>query len=128
MKCTDGRGGMSRQERAKQFMPFAALKGYEDALRRKEKVTVLKAQLCPERQEELDRILRQIRRNDMVTAVYFQEGEYVKLTGMVSRIDGTARILKIVDTKIDFEDLYEVEVQEVGREEFDRSCQKKSVK
>lgn len=122
MKCIDGRGGMSRQERAKQFMPFAALKGYEDALRKKEKVTVPKAQLCPERQEELDRILRQIRRNDMVTAVYFQEGEYVKLTGMVSRIDGTARILKIVDTKIDFEDLYEVEVQEVGRE-FDRSCQ-----
>ena len=71
MKCTDGRGGMSRQERAKQFMPFAALKGYEDALRKKEKVTVPKAQLCPERQEELDRILRQIRRNDMVTAVYF---------------------------------------------------------
>lgn len=58
----------------------------------------------------------------MVTAMYFQEGEYVRLTGMVSRIDGTARILKIVDTKIDFEDLYEVEVQEVGRE-FDRSCQ-----
>lgn len=122
MKCTDGRGGMSRQERAKQFMPFAALKGYEDALRKKEKVTVPKAQLCPERQEELDRILRQIRRNDMVTAVYFQEGEYVKLTGMVSRIDGTARILKIVDTKIDFENLYEVEMQEVGRE-FDRFCQ-----
>ena len=48
---------MSRQERAKQFMPFAALKGYEDALRKKEKVTVPKAQLCPERQEELDRIL-----------------------------------------------------------------------
>ena len=116
MKCTDGRGGMSRQERAKQFMPFAALKGYEAALRKKEKVTVPKAQLCPERQEELDRILRQIQRNDMVTAVYFQEGEYVKLTGMVSCIDGTARILKIVDTKIDFEDLYEVEVQEVGRE------------
>ena len=62
MKCTDGRGGMSRQERAKQFMPFAALKGYEDALRRKEKVTVPKAQLCPERQEELDRILRQMGR------------------------------------------------------------------
>ena len=37
-------------------------------------------------------------------------------------LSGTARILKIVDTKIDFEDLYEVEVQEVGRE-FDRSCQ-----
>lgn len=27
---------MSREERAKQFMPFAALKGYEEALREKE--------------------------------------------------------------------------------------------
>ena len=27
--------------RAKQFMPFAALKGYEEALRKKEKVTVI---------------------------------------------------------------------------------------
>lgn len=28
---------MSREDRAKQFMPFAALKGYPEALRRKEK-------------------------------------------------------------------------------------------
>ena len=27
---------MTSEERAKQFMPFAALKGYEEALRRKE--------------------------------------------------------------------------------------------
>ena len=30
------RSKMTRQERAKQFMPFAALKGYEDALRQVE--------------------------------------------------------------------------------------------
>ena len=28
---------MDRAERAKQFLPFAALKGYEEALRKKEK-------------------------------------------------------------------------------------------
>ncbi len=32
------RGKMPREERAKQFMPFAALKGYEEALRETEKV------------------------------------------------------------------------------------------
>lgn len=31
------RSKMTRQERAKQFMPFAALKGYEEALRKVEK-------------------------------------------------------------------------------------------
>ena len=30
------RSKMKRSERAKQFMPFAALKGYEEALRKKE--------------------------------------------------------------------------------------------
>ena len=29
---------MSREDRAKQFMPFAALKGYPEALRKKEKM------------------------------------------------------------------------------------------
>ena len=102
---------MSRQDRAKQFMPFAALKGYEEALRKKEKITVPKAELSEEWGDELDRALRQIRKNDMVTVIYFCEGEYLKVTGMVSRIDGTARLLKVVDTKIPFEDLYEVSVQ-----------------
>ena len=31
---------MSQTDRAKQFMPFAALKGYEEALRKKEKIVV----------------------------------------------------------------------------------------
>ena len=36
------RGRMNREDRAKQFMPFAALKGYPEALRKKEKIVVPK--------------------------------------------------------------------------------------
>ena len=32
------RAKMAREDRAKQFMPFAALKGYPEALRRKEEL------------------------------------------------------------------------------------------
>lgn len=99
---------MSRAERAKQFMPFAALKGYPEALRRKEKIVVPKKELSEEYQEELDRALHQIKKNDIVSAVYFCQGEYIKITGMVSRIDETARMLKIVNTKIPFEELYKI--------------------
>ena len=42
------RGKMSPAERAKQFMPFAALKGYEEALRQKEKIVVEKIELSEE--------------------------------------------------------------------------------
>lgn len=54
------RGRMNREDRAKQFMPFAALKGYPEALRKKEKIVVPKIELPEEYQEELDRKLRQI--------------------------------------------------------------------
>lgn len=103
---------MTPAERAKQFMPFAALRGYEDALRRKEKVTVPKAELSEEAGEELDRRLSRLSVNDMVTVTYFQDGEYLKITGMLSRIDVTARVLKVVTTKIPFEDIYEIVPEE----------------
>lgn len=99
---------MTREERAKQFMPFAALKGYTEVLKKKEKIVVPKMELLEEYQEELSRKLCQVQKNDIVTVVYFSKNEYLKLTGMVSRIDDTARILKIVNTKISFEDLYDI--------------------
>lgn len=99
---------MSREERAKQFMPFAALKGYPDALRKKERVVVPRMELSEEYQEELDRKLRQVRKGDIITVVYYSGGEYLKMTGMVSRMDVTARVIRIVNTKIGFEELYDV--------------------
>ena len=59
------RGCMNREDRAKQFMPFAALKGYPEALRKKEKIVVPKIELPEEYQEELERKLRQIKKNDV---------------------------------------------------------------
>lgn len=100
---------MSREERAKQFMPFAALKGYEEALKEKEKIVVPRRELSEETKEQLDRRLPGIRRGDMITVIYYCQGEYLKLTGMVSRIDMDARVLKIVNTKIPFEDLFQIQ-------------------
>lgn len=112
---------MSPEERAKQFMPFAALKGYPEALRKKEKVVVSKIELSPEYQEELDLKLRQVQKNDIITIVYFCKDEYLQLTGMVSRIDVTARVLKIVNTKISFEDIYDISIIQVNDLSMERA-------
>ena len=45
---------MPIEDRAKQFMPFAALKGLPEALAAKEKDTVPKIELSGEMAEELD--------------------------------------------------------------------------
>ena len=88
--------------RAKQFMPFAALKGYEAALRQKERVVPPPIQLGEDAQEELDHTLRQLRPGDRVTAVYYEAGDYLERTGLVSRIDADGRCLWVAGTPIPF--------------------------
>lgn len=97
---------MSPADRAKQFMPFAALKGLPEALAKKEKIIVPKMELSDDYKEELNRALLQVQRNDVITVVYFYQDSYLKITGMVSRIDTTAGYIQIVNTKIPFEDIY----------------------
>lgn len=99
---------MSAQERAKQFMPFAALKGYPEALRKKEKVVRQKADLSEEYQEELNRRLLQIKKGDVVTVVYYCEEEYLKITGMADEINKASRRLKVADAVISFDNIYDI--------------------
>ena len=102
---------MSRLDRAKQFSPFAALKGYETALRVKEKVLVPRIELSEEAQIELDRKLHMIAKGDLVTVIYFHRfagsdvGEYLQITGKVSRLEPERRILQIANTTISINDI-----------------------
>ncbi len=95
-------------DRAKQFMPFAALKGLPEALAAKERVVVSKKNLSEEMLEELDRKMHLLKRGQIATVTYFHKDEYLKITGMVARIDETDRLLQIVNTKIRFEDISEI--------------------
>ena len=111
---------MSRENRAKQFMPFAALKGLEEALEKKEKIVLFvgrisqekgvpKAELCDDYKEQLDFRLSQMQCGDMVTVVYFSEDNYVRITGILSKIKLEERWIQVVRTKIYLDDIYEFE-------------------
>ena len=101
---------MSVSDRAKQFMPFAALKGLPEALTAKERIIVPKIELSEEMSAELNRKMFLLQKGKIATVIYFQKDEYVKITGMVARIDATSRLLQIVNTKINFDDILDVEV------------------
>ena len=101
---------MPISDRAKQFMPFAALKGLPDALAAKEKIVVSKIELSPEMAEELDLKMHLLERGRIATVVYFYKDEYIKISGMVARIDETSRILQIVNTKIPFDDILDIDI------------------
>ena len=97
---------MSKENRAKQFMPFAALKGFEEAIHAREHVVVDKAELSEERLLELDQVIHQI---NMASVIYYDNKEYLKVTGIVTRLDKNARIIQIVNKKIHFDNIYDIQ-------------------
>ena len=103
---------MPASERAKQFVPFSALKGLDEALRTKEKVKVKEIQLSEERMETISRVLSSIQRGDLVKTVYYSEGEYVTSEGLVTMINKSERWLYVVKIQIPFESIYEISVKE----------------
>lgn len=101
---------MSVEDRAKQFAPFAALVGFENELRKKEHVVVPKIILSEEALEELDKQMHLIKAGDMVKLVYYKRHEYIEVVGKVSIIEPTARLIRVVNTAIDFDDIKSVEI------------------
>ena len=99
---------MPRADRASQFMPFAALKGFEEALREKERIEVEKVLLSEENLEYLDYQLSLLKVGDMVTVIYFEKGAYFSRTGLISKIKKDARYLTVVTTDICFDDIREI--------------------
>lgn len=102
---------MPVSDRAKQFMPFSAVKGLAEALQEKEKNVVPKAELSPEMAEELNYKMHLLEKGKIATVVYFNKGEYLKTTGIVARIDETSRVIQIVNTKVRFDDILDINVE-----------------
>lgn len=108
---------MSAEDRAKIFSPFAALKGYEEAVKAKEKIRVNKLELSDEEKELINQKLCLLKKGQTITLTYFHqdpgsdgsggtaEGEYITLTGMVEKINGDSRVLRIQGLSVKFDDI-----------------------
>lgn len=95
-------------ERAKQFIPFAALKGLPEALQNKESSPVPRIELSEEQAALLNRKLLALAPGMAVTVIFYRAGQYRKLHGTVTRIDSAYRYLKLDTQQIAFDDLLDI--------------------
>ena len=88
---------MSLYDRAAQFAPFAALTGYDDAVKEARRLTDSKPELDENQLEELDQkladLMTRIEEHPEVTITYFEPddkkegGAYVTCVGKLKKID-----------------------------------------
>ena len=112
------RPSMSRADRAKIFMPFSALKGYEEAIKEKQKLVTERVELSEEQKVELDRKLKTLAEmiskgvKPDIKVIYFQGdsmgafdenqelGKYVEVNGKLKNIDVIFGILSLEEINI----------------------------
>ena len=111
-KSQSARPKMTKGDRAKQFAPFAALTGLYETLRKCEKIVVSKPDLSEEALAELDLKMHLVNKGSMVMVIYYHNGEYIQISGLVARIEHTSRILQIVNTRISFDDILNLSIDE----------------
>lgn len=88
---------MNRIERAKQFLPFDALKGLQEALRKKEREleNVERIELSEESLEELENKFNRIKQGDMINIKYYKNKRYIDIQGIITKIDYIKRKIQI---------------------------------
>ena len=99
---------MSIPERAKQFMAFSALKGFEEAVAEKEIIKYERIILGEDAQQELDEKLRALRVGDEIKIVYYEAYAYRELSGRLHKIDPINKSLLIDGKEININDITDV--------------------
>ena len=99
-------------DRAKQFLPFAALKGFEEALRKKEQQleSIPKYSLSDDRIEDITNKLNNINHNSIINIKYFNNNKYINIKGYITKIDNIYKYLIINNKKINFNDILKIDI------------------
>ncbi|HAS72620.1 MAG TPA: hypothetical protein DCS67_00575 [Clostridiales bacterium UBA8960] len=98
--------------RAKQFLPFDAVKGLREALKKKESVPEARHELSEELALELNEKMQKIQKGVNVTVTYYYIDTYIQLTGTVMQFDPVFRTLEVDETVIDIDDILDLMLED----------------
>ena len=104
------RAPMPPSRRAKQFVPFDALKGLKEDIAAKEKRSESRRELSDYMKAQISKALSELRKGEQITVVYYGslEQETLQITGTVTKVDAYWQKLGINQVMIDFQEIYEI--------------------
>lgn len=102
--------GRAHPDRARQFMPFAALRGYYDLVREKEAAPEPRRPLTEEEARVLNECLASLTRGAVVRCSFYEKEAYCTVTGAVSQVDMIYHDLWIIRKRIPFAEICALEV------------------
>lgn len=116
------RNPMSLYNRAAQFAPFAALTGYDEAIKEKARLTEQRIELSDEFKNILNQKLQILNKNinshPKVTITYFEldnkksGGVYKTISGNIKRIDEYNKKLIFLDkNELRFNEIHDIEIE-----------------
>ena len=104
------RAKMPASQRAKQFMPFAAVKGLEKTIAERNQMGDLlpPSELEEEEIAKLDTIIRSLKKGMRISVYFFNSGQYLTYTGTLEEINAIQQMLHIDGNRIPFHRIKEV--------------------
>lgn len=96
--------------RAKQFAPFQALNGLMEAILEAERIEMPRKILSPDKIEELDFVLRSLKKGQSISVMYYEKFEksYILVSGTVAKVEPYFKLLQIDDRAFDFDEIDDI--------------------
>ena len=100
----------NNSNRAKQFMPFDALKGLKEEIKRREIIKENKKILSTEQNNYLDNIIKLLKKNNLVKIKYYKELNYIETIDKIKKIDNIYKKIYLSNTIINFDDIITIKI------------------
>lgn len=95
-------------DRAVQFMPFDALKGFREALEQVEKFTEDKKEFCDDYFYVLNQKINKLKIGEKVLIKHYYELEYIETISVIKRIDKVYKKIYLVNSIIEIDDIIDI--------------------
>ena len=104
------RAKMSVSQRAKQFMPFAAVKGLEEAILEQEQLLqrTERIEIGEEQVRKINRALNHLEKGKHISVKVYRDGRYQTIQGLVEQIDLAKGAMRVSGVLVPFESITDV--------------------